>query len=97
MGRGGFGGGKSGGPFGYVALGFMVGIVTGVYVSQNYRIPDVRWWMVELFRTTRRMVGNGGRVEVVEPVLEPPVRRRRWWGRSSRRQVGADGGEGSRW
>lgn len=38
-----------------IAISFLVGTTVGVYVAQNYRVPDVRWWLRQGWLTVRRL------------------------------------------
>ncbi|KAK4535083.1 hypothetical protein CDCA_CDCA03G1108 [Cyanidium caldarium] len=40
--------------FATVTFVFAVGICTGMYVAQEYRVPNVKWWMEETRRALLR-------------------------------------------
>jgi len=46
---------KDMGGFFPVLFSFAVGTGVGVYVAQNYRVPNVQWWLQQTTDIVRRM------------------------------------------
>jgi len=56
-----------------VAVSFLVGTTVGVYVAQNYNVPNVEWWIKEGFNSVRKLNPPPKKqpVEETEPQPEP--------------------------